>query len=156
MAPPQKHFLFLEEKQIFHPKKPQVLTAGGDSSPRIFDLKMSSLLYSFEGHESPNCACAWDPEGKMFATADTDGVIIVWKTPRHRIVPTILFRTVQASLPPSEPPMSTLSPDVFVYALQQINTRIQDLNDHLAQQEQRINTLAECYPSIGGFTSYEC
>ncbi|OHT08010.1 hypothetical protein TRFO_23629 [Tritrichomonas foetus] len=140
----------------FHPKKPQVLTAGGDTSPRIFDIKMSTLLYSFEGHESPNCACAWDPTGKMFATADSDGVIIVWKTPRHRIIPTILFRTEQASIPPSIPPVSALSPEVLENELHLMNIHMQKLNEHLVQQETRLTKLAECYPAVGGFASYEC
>lgn len=140
----------------FHPKKPQVLTAGSDATPRIFDLKMSSLLYSFEGHERSNCACAWAPSGKMFATADEDGVIIVWKTPRYKVIPTILFRTEQVSIEPTDPPLCSLTPDVLLNELQLMNMSFNKLDEHLAQQELRLNRLAEAYPTVGGFASYEC
>lgn len=140
----------------FHPRKPQVLTAGGDNTPRIFDIKMSHLLYSFEGHDARNSACAWAPDGRMFATADEDGVIIVWKTPRYKVVPTILFRTEQVSIEPSEPPLCSLSPEVLENELHYMSIHVQKIDEHLAQQEQRLNTLADAYPTVGGFTSYEC
>jgi WD40 repeat protein len=146
----------LPSKACFHPKKPMILTAGGDSSPRIWDLQMSALLYSFEGHAKPTCACAWDPSGKIFATADTEGVVIVWRMPRNKIIPTILYRTEQVSQQPSEPSPVILTPDVILLELEMLNEHCTKLAAHLETQEQRLSAVAERYPSIGGFQAYEC
>jgi WD40 repeat protein len=143
-------------KACFHPKRPLILTAGGDSTPRIFDLGMSALLYSFEGHDRPNVACGWAPSGRVFATADSDGVIIVWKMPRNKVVPTILSRTEQVSIPPYDPPNASLTPDVILYEIEMLNQHVASLNDHLAIQESRLSKVAEQYPSIGGFTTWQC
>jgi WD40 repeat protein len=146
----------MPSKASFHPKKPMILTTGGDSSPRIWDLQMSALLYSFEGHETPACACAWAPSGKVFATADTDGVIIVWTMPRNKVIPTILYRTEQVSQPPSEPSSLILTPDVLLMELDMLEEHCEKLSVLLDKQEQRLSAVAERYPSIGGFRSYEC
>jgi WD40 repeat protein len=143
-------------KACFHPKKPVILTAGGDSSPRIWDLQMSALLYSFEGHETPTCACAWAPSGKIFATADTDGIIIVWSLPKNKVVPTILYRTEQVSMPPSEPSQTILTPDLILLELELLTEHCEKLNAHLAGQEKKLSALVSKYPWVGGFRSYEC
>jgi WD40 repeat protein len=117
---------------------------------------MSTLLYSFEGHERPTCACAWAPSGKEFATADTGGVIIVWNMPRNKVVPTILYRTEQVSIPPYEPSPTVITPEVLLLELELINEHCEKLDAHFAQQEQRLSAIAEHYPSTGGFTAYEC
>jgi WD40 repeat protein len=151
----QSHSVFPSTAR-FHPRKPVILTTGGDASPRIWDLQMSALLYSFEGHEKPCCACAWAPSGKIFATADTDGVIIVWTTPRNKVIPTILYRTEQVSQPPSEPSDLILTPDVITMELELLNEHCEKLNAHFAVQEQRLAAIADRYPSLGGFRSYDC
>jgi WD40 repeat protein len=133
-----------------------ILAVGRDLGPRIWDLQVSALLYSFEGHENRTCACAWDPSGKIFATADTDGVIIVWRMPRNKVIPTILYRTEQVSQPPSEPSPVILTADVMVMELELLNGHCEKLKAHLEAQEQKLAGIAERYPSIGGFRSYEC
>ena len=140
---------------VFHPRKPMILTAGTDDTPKIFDLEMSSQLYSFEGHDKPNCSCAWGPTGRTFATADSDGCVIVWKMPKTKIVPTILSRIEQVSIEPYIPPPATLSPEVLLDELELMTMHAHKLNEHLRAQEERIAKLADEYPSVSGAT-YEC
>lgn len=140
---------------IFHPRKPLILCAGSDETPKIVDTKMAAVLYSFEGHSKKNCACAWSPNGKMFATADEDGVVIVWNMPRNKIIPTILSRAEQVSVAPSAPPPAALTPEVLLCELELMNQHAQKLNEHLIAQEKRLTSLAANYPSVSAAT-YEC
>jgi hypothetical protein len=125
---------------------------------------MSALLYSFEDHDRPNAACAWAPCGHVFATADSDGVIIVRKMTRNKVVPTILSRTEQVSIPPYDPPNAALLPEVILIQnrgrLSKMNNSLNDhlagLNEQLAIQESRLSKIAEQYPSIGGCTTWQC
>ena len=142
-------------KALFHPRKPMILTAGTDDTPKIFDLEMSSHLYSFEGHDKPNCSCAWAPNGRTFATADSDGVVIVWKLPKSKIVPTVLSRVEQVSIEPCMPPPTTLSAEVLLDEIELMTMHARKLNDHLRAQEERLAILVDQYPSVSGAT-YEC
>jgi WD40 repeat protein len=117
---------------------------------------MSALLYSFEGHEKPNTACAWGPSGRTFATADNDGVIIVWKMPKNKVIPTILSRTEQVSLAPYEPPDTSLTPDVLLHEIELLKEHTEQLGEYIAVQEGRLTKIADQYPSIGGFATWQC
>ena len=132
---------------VFHPKRPMVLVAGTDNMPRIFDLEMSSLLYSFEGHDQPTCGCAWAGNGTLFATADTDGHILVWKMPRTRVIPTIVPRTEDVPQPieQKKPSKCEATPEALLRELDQMNARARQLNEHLVVQEKRLTSLAARY-----------
>ena len=131
-------------RAVFHPRKPMILVAGTDNTPKIFDLEMSSLLYSFEGHDYPNCGCAWAQNGTLFATADTEGHILVWKMPRTRVVPTIIPRREEKPVERKKPAAQVTAEDLL-NELDQMNMRARELNEHLVIQEKRLTTLAARY-----------
>lgn len=67
-------------KLRFSPRLPMVLSSNNDSSPCVYSIEAAAKLLSLEGHDSCPVACDWSPSGKLIATADADGQIIVWKT----------------------------------------------------------------------------
>ena len=88
---------------LFHPKNPMILTASETNSiPSIIDLTLATQLYTFEAHQKPLCGAAWSPNGKLFATADRDGVVIVWKMPKNKVIPSFVTKTGEPYTPPTE------------------------------------------------------
>ncbi|EAY16684.1 hypothetical protein TVAG_066890 [Trichomonas vaginalis G3] len=77
----------------FSPTAPFLLASSRTNQQKIFSLESSSLLYSFEAHKSPGIASAWSPSGKIFVTADIDGVIISWNMPKDKFKPIWVDKT---------------------------------------------------------------
>ncbi|KAH0792497.1 POC1 centriolar protein A isoform X2 [Histomonas meleagridis] len=139
----------------FQPKNPFILTIGSDNIPCIYDLRAKSLLYSFEGHKRVCCACGWSVDGEMFATADIDGVVLLWEMPKKKKKNP--FETFEiTSVEPYHPPEINLTPELLMSQLDLITKIANKLNEKLDEQEKRIAKLAESYPEIGGFEYYDC
>lgn len=63
------------------PGEPQLVTAAGDQSARLWDVKSGELLGSFKGHLCSLKSVAFAPQEKaVFSTGARDGNIMVWDT----------------------------------------------------------------------------
>ncbi|KAM9703140.1 denticleless protein homolog [Menidia menidia] len=61
------------------PGEPQLVTAAGDQTARLWDVKSGELLGSFKGHLCSLKSVAFTPEEKaVFCTGARDGNIMVW------------------------------------------------------------------------------
>uniref|UniRef100_A0A3B5AVH5 Denticleless E3 ubiquitin protein ligase homolog n=1 Tax=Stegastes partitus TaxID=144197 RepID=A0A3B5AVH5_9TELE len=63
------------------PGEPQLVTAAGDQTARLWDVKSGELLGSFKGHLCSLKSVAFAPQEKaVFSTGARDGNIMVWDT----------------------------------------------------------------------------
>ncbi|RVE55724.1 hypothetical protein OJAV_G00228860 [Oryzias javanicus] len=63
------------------PGEPQLVTASGDQTAQLWDVKSGELLGSFKGHLCSLKSVAFTPEEKaVFCTGGRDGNIMVWDT----------------------------------------------------------------------------
>ncbi|XP_022067421.1 denticleless protein homolog isoform X2 [Acanthochromis polyacanthus] len=63
------------------PGEPQLVTAAGDQTARLWDVKTGELLGSFKGHLCSLKSVAFAPQEKaVFSTGARDGNIMVWDT----------------------------------------------------------------------------
>ncbi|KAL7389024.1 hypothetical protein ABVT39_024995 [Epinephelus coioides] len=63
------------------PGEPQLVTAAGDQTARLWDVKAGELLGSFKGHLCSLKSVAFTPQEKaVFCTGARDGNIMVWDT----------------------------------------------------------------------------
>jgi hypothetical protein len=84
----------------------------------------------------------------MFATADTRGVVIVWKVPKHKAPTKLLYPTESVSIPLTRPPAVGISPDTMVRQLQLMTKHCKRLSAHLDGFEQRLLVIAENNPWV--------
>ncbi|CAJ1076967.1 denticleless protein homolog [Xyrichtys novacula] len=63
------------------PGEPQLVTAAGDQTARLWDVKSGDLLGSFKGHLCSLKSVSFSPQEKaVFCTGARDGNIMVWDT----------------------------------------------------------------------------
>jgi len=78
---------FSSNHVTYHPIQPLILSTGNDCIPHVFSVEASSIIMSFKGHKGFGVCCSWAYNGSMCATADTNGVIYVWKMPEKKFSP---------------------------------------------------------------------
>ena len=58
-----------------------LLAVSDDNAVRLYDLATGKKMHTYEGHEEDSApVVAFAPDGKRLASADANGVIIVWET----------------------------------------------------------------------------
>ena len=62
----------------FSPEGKRILTAGSDSTARLWDAESGKEIRRFEGHSGELNACAFSPEGKRILTAGDDSTARLW------------------------------------------------------------------------------
>ena len=130
-----------------HPSKPYLLCTGSTNSQMVYNTETNNLMFSFEGHKTPITCCAWSHNGKTFATADSDGMVIIWNLPKPPKVPKITnFSQWDVHLTQKIPDIS--SPVRFEILAEQINIlaeHIDEYNQKLQDEESRIQQLVNDY-----------
>ena len=143
----------------FNPVCPKVIVTGPSGNPTMYDTEDQRLGTDLQGHDVSQynhiVAMDWSPDGKMIATADSNGMVIIWKTPKVEPPKNDFFTVEQASFSTTKPSNTSLTPEALYIQLQFLNTHISQLNHHLSDQEQRVMNLANAYPAIGNFTVYD-
>lgn len=141
-----KPFKALPYMAKMHPTKPYILCAGSTNCEMVFNVEANSLMFSFEGHRAPIKCCAWDNNGKRFATADDDGTVIIWNLPKPPKTPTICFQKDEISFKPDVPPLfSSLPLEVLAEEINILTEHVNEYNEKLADEESRIQRLAQEY-----------
>lgn len=143
----------------FSPMAPKLIVTGTQGHPTIYDLEDQRLGTDLQGHDLSGgnriTAVEWSPDAKMIATADQNGMVIVWKTPRIAPPKNTFTTAQQISIPPTKPFDTALTPEALYIQLKFMNAHLSQLDQHLAHQEQKIMNIASNYPSIGDFTVYD-
>ena len=62
-----------------------MLSAAGDSTVKIWDLRQGHILYSLYGHEGAATTCNFSPGGDFFTSSGADAVVMVWKSNLNEI-----------------------------------------------------------------------
>jgi WD40 repeat protein len=55
----------------------------------IQDIAVDTIVYKFEGHDSPVYSVAWSPTGDAIASGDANGTIRVWEPFTGRVIATL-------------------------------------------------------------------
>jgi WD40 repeat protein len=67
----------------FHPDGGLLLTASGDQTARVSEIRSGAPLVSVIPHNGPVSRCVWSPDGSTFATVHwSDPLVRVWKLGR--------------------------------------------------------------------------
>jgi WD40 repeat protein len=62
----------------FNPNKPNVVSAGGDSTVRVWDLTGGTDPVVLRGHQGTVWDAAFSPDGRWAVSASADGTVRVW------------------------------------------------------------------------------
>lgn len=129
-----------------HPTKPLILCTARQRDEIIYDVQRNNVLFTCQGHESPIIYCAWSHTGKHFATADINGVVIFWPTPKPPKSPNIIFpKDTTITIPPEHLNLGEITLDVLVEELNILTMHVNEYNEKLAAQEQELMDLSQEY-----------
>ncbi|PAA75880.1 hypothetical protein BOX15_Mlig012063g1 [Macrostomum lignano] len=64
----------------FHPSGNFLLSAGDDSTLRLYDLLEGRLIYTLRGHDGAVTACSFSVCGANFASGGADQQVFLWRT----------------------------------------------------------------------------
>jgi len=71
---------------VFHPDRSTIITAGSDSTARVWDAASGQQIHAILGHQFEVFYVDYSPDGKMFATCSRDREIKLWDASNYQLI----------------------------------------------------------------------
>jgi WD40 repeat protein len=78
---------------VFSPDGKTLVTASGDTTVRLWDVRKGLELATLKGHSAPVYSVALSPDGKILATGSGDNTVKLWDLRTHQELATLLGHT---------------------------------------------------------------
>src|SRR5439155_494369 len=69
----------------WHPQGTRLLSAGWDTTARVWDSQRFEPIILLTSHASQVSALAFSPDGELLVCADSDAILHVWEFATHRV-----------------------------------------------------------------------